>query len=193
MCHTTKPSCIAGEKIFDIISLFTNREFRLRNLTLHLDGSGTSELYLPVSIVGILSITEESAGLISSDDYVVYNRNLPDDLQLPYIVKPNGTFPEGNQNITVVGIFGFVDGNLPPSPILEVAYRLLPKALEPLLEGGSEIEVALNSDNIKKETTDRWSFERFNREQIGSLFDNYVTAILMKFSRGSDLLFGGWV
>lgn len=191
--YTDEELLVACEKILEIISLFTNQNFRLNNLTLKLDGQGVPELFLPLPIIGVTSITEEDGGLVDSGDYVVYNREIPDDKQNPKIIKTFGNFPKGNQNISVTGIFGFVDGTIPPSPILEVTYRLLPKALEPLLEGGSDIEVAMSPDSIKKETTDRWSFERFNREQIGSLFGNYETAILMKFSRGDDILFGGWV
>ena len=183
----------AGETIFQIIKLFTNRDFDLRLNPLNLDGSGTEELYLPIPIISITSITEGEDDPLTEDDYIVYNRDLPDDRQKPYIIKVNGTFPEGNQNIEVQGVFGYVDGNLPPAPLLEAANRILYLMFQPLLEDGDGIEIPQNPSEIKKETTDRWSYEKYNRETIGCLFDNITTALLMKYSRGNDLIFGDYI
>jgi hypothetical protein len=59
----------AGETICEIISLFTNRDFGLKTVTLKLDGDGTNELILPIPIVSITSVTDDS-GLVASTDYV---------------------------------------------------------------------------------------------------------------------------
>jgi len=184
----------AGERIFEVISLFTNRDFELKSITMNLDGQGISELYLPIPIISITSITENGDNLLETADYVVYNRGLPDDKEKPYIIKTSGVFPKGNQNIEVVGTFGWVEGGMKPGPLMEVAYRLLYLMFQPLLEGSDlDIEVPMNPNEIKSETRDRWSYSKYNRESIGSLFDNFVTAILLKFSKGDDILFGGWV
>lgn len=183
----------AGENIFGIISLFTNRDFELKSITLRLDGDGTNELHLPIPIVSITSVTDDS-GLVDSDDYVVYNREIPNDKDKPYIVKTYGTFPKGNQNIVVEGVFGWVEGGLKPRPILQVAYRLLYLMFEPLLANSDlDIEIPMNPSEIKSEIRDKWGYTKYSREQIGGLFDNLCTAILMKFSKGSDILYGGWV
>lgn len=183
----------AGETICEIISLFTNRDFELKTVTLKLDGDGTNELILPIPIVSITSVTDDS-GLVASTDYVIYNREIPDDRQKPKIIKISGTFPKGNQNVEVQGMFGWVEGGLKPKPLLEAAYRILYLVFQPLLEGTDlDIEIPMNPSEIKKEIRDKWSYEKFNREQISGLFDNFVTAILMKYSKGDDILAGSWV
>ena len=181
----------AGETIFEIISLFTNRDFELKSITLKLDGDGTNELVLPIPIISITSITDDM-GVLSADEYVVYNREIPDDRQKPRIVRISGSFPKGNQNVEIQGVYGWVEGGLKPKPLLEVSYRLLHKMFEPLLDG-ADIDIGVPLSDIKKEKTDEWSYERYNRETVGTLFNTFCTSILMKYSKGSDIISGAFV
>jgi hypothetical protein len=65
---------------------------------------------------------------------------------------------------------------------------------EPLLSDSDlDIETPMNASEIKSEIRDKWGYEKFNKVQIGSLFDNFCTAILMKYSKGDDILAGSWI
>ena len=188
--------------IWEIINLLTNRNYEPADLTLKLDGIGTDEIYIPTEIISIASVSEETLGTLAADtDYVVYNRQVPDDREYPRIVLLNGTFPKGNQNITIVGRFGYIDPKSgareqPPLPLIEVAKRLLPVAFENILAGGDrELEIAGSRRGIQREKTDRWSYSRFNRGGIENqlLDDSLMNAILLKYYKGSDIISVGVV
>jgi hypothetical protein len=188
--------------IWEIINLLTNRNYEPADLTLKLDGIGTDEIYIPTEIISIASVSEETLGtLVADTDYVVYNRQVPDDREYPRIVLLNGTFPKGNQNITIVGRFGYIDPKSgtreqPPLPLIEVAKRLLPVAFENILAGGDrELEIAGSRRGIQREKTDRWSYSRFNRGGIENqlLDDSLMNAILLKYYKGSDIISVGVV
>ncbi|MBT8348264.1 MAG: hypothetical protein HKP62_02310 [Sulfurovum sp.] len=184
----------AMDLVFEIIYLFTNRDFDIHETSLELDGDGTSELYIPIPIIEITSVTIEDYGEVDSDDYVVYNRAIPDDRECPMVVLKSGNFPKGNQNVSVEGTYGYVNGNMPPSPLLEVSYRILSKVFEPLLDDADvDIDTPLDPDEIMSQTTDRWTYKKFDRESLGSVFGNFVTAVLIKYSKGNDIISGGWV
>ena len=186
---------------WSIISLFTNRNFEPMSLTLKLDGCGTEELFLPAEIISITSVSETTLGsLIEGTDYVVYNRRFPDDRESPRIVLQTGSFPKGLQNVTVSGSFGYVDPDSPteqpPLPLLQVAYRLMPIAFENILEGGErDVDIAGSKRNLRRESTDRWSYTRFDKQGIENqlLDDPIMNGILLKYYKCNDAVFVDFV
>lgn len=181
---------------WSFINLFTNRNFTPTDLTLKLDGCGLAELSMPMEIISISSVSEETLGaLVEGTDYVVYNRRVPDDREDSKIVMINSTFPIGLQNVTVTGCFGYIDPDntpeQPPLPLLEVAKRILPIAFENILESGErDVDVVTQKRDIYKESTDKWSYTRFNREAVENqlLDDRLMNAILQKYYKATDII-----
>jgi hypothetical protein len=176
----------------EIIELLTNRSFEPINLTLRLDGCGTSEIYLPKEVISISSVSETILGTLAiTTDYVVnYDR------EDPRIILVSGVFPKGTQNVTVVGRFGYVDPKSVteelPRPLIEVAKRLMPIAFENILEDGDrDIDISGSKRNISKESTDKWAYTKFNKGGIENqlLEDPIMNAILLKYYKGSDIVF----
>jgi hypothetical protein len=119
----------------------TGRFFEPRPLTLKLDGRGGRMLLLDVPIISIETVEYEtspfqpSSSLVDAELMRIYNRHLsqgltqPDDRNNPKIelyypgdeitsASPYAptrlTFPRGQQNVTVKGVFGYTDP-APPS------------------------------------------------------------------------------
>ena len=186
-------------RVWDTIMLFTNRVFENRTLTLRLDGTGTNELFIPESISTIASVTVDGEAWVQDTDFVVYNRVVPDDRESPKLVSLNTTFPVGSQNIVIVGVFGYTDRHsdgYPPSPLIEVAMRMMPIFAEHLLEGAElEVEAAATKRGLYKESTDKWAYTRFPKAAIeNSLLDDpFINAILLKYRKCNDSIFGDWV
>lgn len=189
-------------RVWETIMLFTNRVFENRNRTLKLDGNGLNTLHLPVEISTISSVTigGSTTPLVEGTDYVVYNRVVPDDRENPKIVLLRGRFPDGNQNITITGVFGYVDPNSsvehPPKPLIEVAMRMMPIFAEHLIEGAErEVDAATHKRDVRREATDRWSYTRFDRKALEQtlLDDPFISSIMLKYRKGSDIIFGDWV
>lgn len=188
-------------RVWETIKLFTNRDFELKTITLKLDGSGDNTLYLPIEVQSILSVDETNLGtLIEGQDYVVYNRVVPDDREGSKLVLLRGKFPQGNQNVAIQGIFGYIDPEspeeFPPKPLIEVAMRLLSIFAEPLLEEAErEFDVAMHKRNIRRESTDRFSYTLFDRQPLEQslLDDPFINSILLKYRKGSDIIFGDWI
>jgi hypothetical protein len=159
----------------EYIENFTGRWFEPRSRTFKLDGRGHAALFLHHPIISIASVTIElTPGTVNPlpvdlDDLSVYNRHVregltdPDDRNNPKIeffrsnedlrrATPGSVFlvfPEGRQNVTVEGVFGFTDydaldpqGKTPPL-IAEVAkrlvIRLLPLKVRQSLQGSGAI------------------------------------------------------
>lgn len=140
---------------------FCEQFFERRVLTLTLDGTGDEELYLPIPIVSldtlINNVTNDS---FNASYIVVYNRLIPNDRRSPKIMLSSGSFPEGFQNITVTGTFGYVelDGSPPPA-LEEAAMKLLVHiALQPLV-GSADYDLELSSDRLIKEKTETYFYE----------------------------------
>lgn len=128
------------------ISLVTGNIFTKENLTLLLDGPGTPTLFLPVPIIDLtsLSIIDEEGveELLAPAYYKVYNRTDPlcDDRKNPKIVRVRGfepRFPEGRQNIKLIGNFGYVELDAEaeedwrtPDPIQRAAIMLIIRELD---------------------------------------------------------------
>lgn len=87
-----------------------------------LDGSGSHILSLPQPAISLTSVTEDGSSLVSGTDYVLYNRRLPgaDDRYRPRLERvvasdswsawagtPGPVWALGQQNVSLVGTFGF--------------------------------------------------------------------------------------
>jgi hypothetical protein len=187
-------------RVWDTIMLFTNRVFENRGLTLRLDGTGTNELFIPESISTIASVTVDDTAWVEGTDFVVYNRVVPDDRESPKLIALDTVFTEGSQNVVIVGVFGYTDpysdAEYPPSPLIEVAMRMMPIFAEHLLEGAElEVEAAATKRGLYKESTDKWAYTRFPKAAIeNSLLDDpFINAILLKYRKCNDSIFGDWV
>lgn len=159
----------------EYIENFTGRWFEPRTRTFKLDGRGHAALFLHHPIISITSVTIElTPGTVNPldvdlTDLSIYNRHVregltdPDDRDHPKIeffrshedivrASPGSAFlvfPEGRQNVTVEGVFGYTDydpsnpqGKTPPL-IAEVAkrmvIRLLPLKVRQSLHGSGSI------------------------------------------------------
>jgi hypothetical protein len=181
---------------WEIINLFTNRNFEPMDLILNLDGIGTNELCLPAEVISISALYEPTLGdLVEDTDFVVYNRDVPDDRRDPKIMLLNNVFPKGYQNVKVTGRFGYIDpksdSEEPPRPLYEVAMRILPLTFENILEGGEkDVEISGSKRNVRREATDRWSYTKFDRQGLENqlLDDPIVNGILLKYYKGNDIV-----
>ncbi len=190
-------------KVWEVVKLFTNRKFDLRSVTSQLDGQGLDYLFLPSAISTVTAISETDYGTIDLAEIVTYNRTIPDDREDPRVVWIAGTFPKGNQNVSVTGVYGYIDPDspdkFPPEPLIEVVMRLMPIFVEPLLESEDisvrEVNLPLNRREIKSETTDRWTYVKHYKELLKNsmLDDSLMNAILLKYRKGDDIVSGGAV
>jgi len=184
-----------GERfVWEVIELFTGRQFENENITLKLDGFGIADLSLPIAIDLIESVIMDDTVLVKNTDYIVYNRRLPDDRENPKLVRLNGVWNSGNQNITVTGRFGYTDPKSdsmhPPKPLIEVAMRLMPIVFENILEDGErDVDISSVKRGIQKEVTDRWTYVKFDREPVYQLLDDgFMNAILLMYRRGDSII-----
>ena len=120
------------------IERLTGNIFEPRTLTLNLDGTGKNFLSLPFPACYITSVKIDGS-TVADSDYVVYNRHMtgmlnPDDRRNPkiqfkrsslssssimgYSRNRSRTFPRGEQNIEVTGVFAYRDYN-PSEPDLD--------------------------------------------------------------------------
>lgn len=109
------------------IEHFTGRWFEPRNLDFTFDGSGRRSLYLEQPIIEITQVAVDDVDLDLAADVLVYNRHItagltdPDDRENPRLemLEPLESvhlyalglkvFPLGQQNIRIVGTFGYTD------------------------------------------------------------------------------------
>jgi hypothetical protein len=146
------------------IDKVTGRFFEERNLTLTLDGDGDNTLLLPVPIVSV-SVIEIGETEYDLDEFEVYNRLYPDDRGCPKIVFREGIFPEGNQNVEVTGVFGYLDTEgsgeeetrVTPGLIKRACLKLVIIDLLPEL-GDSDEQEELRRRYVTSETTDGHSY-----------------------------------
>lgn len=124
-------------RISRMIDLYTGRFFEPRSQTLSLDGTGGRSLLIGDPIIEVTSITLDTDVELDLNDVRIYNRHLtenltnPDDRDSPKIelytydlrddlLSSVGSsilyelffysrWPEGTQNIEVVGYFGYTD------------------------------------------------------------------------------------
>jgi hypothetical protein len=164
---------------------------------LQLDGEDSQVLPLPTPVISLDSVTVEYGDQTESvpvSEIAVYNRRVPSDFDDPKIVWKDGVFPQGYQNVTLSGQFGYVEGDLALEPLMEACMRIMYLQFQPLVGGSSGSSSFPNPDEIKEEITDRYSYVKFDRDTVEGLFsDPLVNAILQKYCRGTDVLALGWV
>lgn len=136
-----------------MIERATGRWFEPRDLDLHLDGKGSQALRLGHAIISITSVAIDDTDL-ELTDLRIYNRRVtenllsPDDREDPRIELYNSyesdlisgypsTWPRGQQNIHVVGSFGYTeyDGSSTgqtPELINRLCVLLVARDLEPV-------------------------------------------------------------
>ena len=131
----------------------TGNIFEPRAMTLKLDGTGKSFISVPLPICYVTEVKIDGSTVVDSD-YVVYNRHMtgmtsPDDRRNPkikfkrssmltssrrgYSRTTSRTFPAGDQNIEVTGVFAYRDYNPsepdPNAPVGSMALDLQRVAL----------------------------------------------------------------
>jgi hypothetical protein len=146
----------------------TRQWFESRSLTVYLDGSGSRTILLPVPVISLtsLSIKDESGTweLIASTEYAIYSAlGLVDERRNPRIALISRTFPERNQNIKLVGTFGFVEATTPvttPPMIQRACLKLVLRDLQNPVGNASSGTVSSGSSSsapvgpIQMENTD---------------------------------------
>jgi hypothetical protein len=57
------------------------------------------------------------------------------------------------------------------------------------------VEISGSKRNTRRESTDRWSYTKFDRGGIENqlLEDSLMNAILLKYYKGTDIVFGDFV
>lgn len=111
-----------------MVDMYTGRYFEPRTRTITLDGRNAATMFLGPPIISITSVTVDDL-VLGTDEYVVYNRHLsdqllnPDDRENPRVEMQQpreGTilyrqtaghrvFPRGERNVVISGVFGYTD------------------------------------------------------------------------------------
>jgi len=193
------------------IDFITGMWFEPRDLTVKIDGSGRAILPLYIPIIEIIEARVDDA-VIDSGNYVVYNRIYPDDRVNPRVVyksvdSSGGTvftgasaakWKRGLQNVELDGTFGYTDFEDPDyvtPQLINRACRLLVFHGVPRIsdyEAQSEQQLIYATGAIKKEVTDRHSYEletrgggetssAVHRETFGLTGNLELDGILMKY------------
>jgi hypothetical protein len=183
------------EEAWKFVENFCHQFFEKRSLTLNLDGSGYKELIIPYPIISVTSVSEEDYGAYTMSDIKVYNRRYPDDNRKPMIVNTAEVFPDGYQNITVVGDFGLIDPDtgLPPADLMTAVSKIVILFLKPYV-GESEWEANFDNYRLIQQQTDKWMY-RFSSNMViyGVTGIPEIDKILFKYRVNDDTILGGWV
>ena len=149
-------------RVSQMIDQYTNRWFEPRNMTFNVDGLGTEILMLEHPIIQVTAVSVDDVEM-SLDDLIIYNRHVtqnlrsPDDRENPKIevrkafegelefLLGMGIFPRGQQNIEVVGVFGYTDHDgsvtgVTPLMITEAAKWMVLRELTPKYSASGEGE-----------------------------------------------------
>ena len=150
------------------IDRVTGQFFELREQALRLDGNGGRNLVLPYPLIEAEYI-EVSHEVI--DDYVIYNRM--EDRAYPKIYR-NSKWPKGILNITVKGMWGYVeeDGST-PAPIKRIALKLAMYHFPALSDTEAQNEKNL-SGLLISETTDGHSYE-LAEDAVANFYSGSIT------------------
>lgn len=162
------------QRLLDDASAYIDRVtgwwFDARVKTLVFDGEGTESLWLPAPIVSLTSVSIDgdaldlatvlSYGTTSSGTHLRAAR-LARRLTSARLdeVRARPVWPEGRQNITVVGTFGYVlaNGTSPPPEIRDACIRLAVRNLGLLGDASAQAEV--RRAEVFRESTDGHSYE----------------------------------
>jgi len=111
--------------------------------TLRLEGQDAEALLLEEAVIAIDQITDSYGNAYEAANYRVYNRHLdggPDDRYNPKVdrfvcetqdgrIRVLGSWPQGNQNLLVSGVFGFTDPEPGESTVEQVSLGTTPDDL----------------------------------------------------------------
>lgn len=190
------------------VDQYTGRWFEPRTLTLDFDGSGAASMLLEQPIISITSVAIDSVAL-SLADVLVYNRHItqnllaPDDRENPRIEIDQPLhddllykvglkhFPRGQQNIRIVGMFGYTDYDgtstgKTPDLICEATKLIVMRELTPKY-GAAGNDPVFSSANIVEEKTRDQSVKFANPTNLGAqspgpfFGDRRIDSILMRY------------
>ena len=152
----------------------TGQFFEPREQVLRLDGRGGKILRLPVFLIEAYSMTVSGEEI---KDYVLYNRIVPpDDRFYPKIYRAQG-WRKGILNISVQGLWGYVDkaetGYATPELIKRAAMKLALYNFPDLGDKEAQEEKAL-SGLLQSETTDAHSYE-LSDAVLQAMYNNSLT------------------
>ena len=152
----------------------TGQFFEPREQVLRLDGRGGKILCLPVFLIEVYSVVVSG---VEVDDYVLYNRIVPpDDRFYPKIYRAQG-WRSGILNISVQGLWGYVDkvetGYVTPELIKRAAMKLALYSFPDLGDKEAQEEKRL-AGVLQSETTDAHSYELSN-EVLQAMYSNSLT------------------
>lgn len=168
------------------IDAVTGQWFEPRTKTLRFDGTGAELLWLAVPLISLTSCSLAGDPLVPGD-VVIYGAPGTEERRNPKLARVlKNVWTEGPQNVEIVGSWGFVEADLStPWEIREACLRLVIRAI-PLLSAESTATM-----DVKKETTDGHSYERFDRTsstagawRFGGLTgDPAIDTVLARFRR----------
>jgi hypothetical protein len=150
---------------------YTGQWFEPRELTLDLDGTDGELLWLPAPPLRIDSVSVDDVALDLATDVVTYGpplhrdnprlarrRTAPFTLHTHYGARRTPVWRRGQQNVRIVGSFGYVaqDGTSPPAEIRLAALRLAIRDLALLTDVAGQGE--RRRGDLVSETTDGSSY-----------------------------------
>lgn len=111
-----------------LIEAFTGRWFEPRSLDFHIDGTGKRSIHFDQPIIEVTELYVDEVAYEITDNIAIYNRHIsegllePDDRENPrleliypldssvyYRTADLRVFPGGQQNVRIVGTFGYTD------------------------------------------------------------------------------------
>jgi hypothetical protein len=157
---------VSDERLREMISMAsrfiekaTRRVFGINQDILFLDGNDKKSIMLDIPIIQVdsISIDDKEQDL---NYFVIYNRFVPDDRKFPQIKVKSGyakTFTKGEQNIKIIGTFGYVEPDKSiPILIKRACIKLIINDCD--LLGDEFAQAKKRKNQIVSETTDSNSY-----------------------------------